>query len=107
MRRFFAIFAAFVVATACTEYTEQDTLPLEKQSINVGVEQDTRAFFEALDGAYRHYWEAGDDLSVFYYSAVNSHFTLSQGADTQLATFEGEAVAGELTSICALYSSCR
>ena len=103
MRRFFAILAAFVVATACTEYTEQDTLPLEKQSINVGVEQDTRAFFEALDGAYRHYWEAGDDLSVFYYSAVNSHFTLSQGADTQLATFEGEAVAGELTSICALY----
>ena len=103
MRRFFAIFAAFVVATACTEYTEQDTLPLEKQSINVGVEQDTRAFFEALDGTYRHYWEAGDDLSVFYYSAVNSRFTLSQGADTQLATFEGEAVAGELTSICALY----
>ncbi len=103
MRRFFVIVAALVVAAACTNYVDQPTLPLEKQTISVGVEEGTRAFFESVDQSYRHYWEEGDDLSVFYYSTTNSRFALTAGAGSQLGVFEGEVAEGTQGMLYAVY----
>ena len=103
MRRFFIIVAALVVAAACTNYVEQPTLPTQKQTISVGTEEDTRAFFESVDQGYRHYWEEGDALSVFYYSTANSRFALVGGAGSQQGTFEGEAAPGEQGTLYAVY----
>ena len=78
-------------------------MPLERSEIVLGVDETTRAYFENLGAAYRHYWEQADQISVFYRSAVNTCFTLKSGAATQSATFEGEAAVGSQNQIYALY----
>ena len=91
------------MSLSCSRYQEVETLPLERKQITLDVDSSTRAYFENLGSAYRHYWESGDCLSVFYGNTTNACFTLKSGAGTQSATFEGEAVAGAQSLIYALY----
>ena len=103
MKRIILILAVIAASLSCSRYEEVDSLPLKRQQVVLGVDDATRAYFESLGRAYRHYWELGDKLSVFYRTNVNSEFTLADGANTQRGVFEGEAASGLGESIYVVY----
>ena len=96
------LLSVILVSISCSKYQDVDTLPLVRKEICVEVDNSTRAYFENLGTTYRHYWEQGDKLSVFYRSQNNSCFTLVSGAGTQSATFEG-TVDGVSGGVYAIY----
>lgn len=105
MKKFFAILAAIVAATSCQHYEETDILPTTgaDYSIEVGIDDATRTYFESLGTTYRHYWEADDALSVLTLSGDNHRFALTGGADTRQSVFSGTSAIATAPKIYAVY----
>lgn len=105
MKKFFAILAAIVAATSCQHYEETDILPTTgaDYSIEVGIDDATRTYFESLGTTYRHYWEADDALSVLTLSGDNHRFALTGGADTRQGVFTGTSAIATAPKIYAVY----
>lgn len=105
MKKFFAILAAIVAATSCQHYEETDILPTTgaDYSIEVGIDDATRTYFESLGTTYRHYWEADDALSVLTLSGDNHRFALTGGAGTRQGVFTGTSAIATAPKIYAVY----
>lgn len=97
------ILAVAVLICGCTQFDESLQPESEKGTehsicVNLPVQSEaTKAYFESDGNAYKHYWETGDNLSVFPGTQTNTPYSLKSGEGTQSGIFSGTSSLGNGT----------
>ena len=99
MRSFLYLCSVFAVAVGCASFDEESSLaPTNGAHHTISAVTDisplSRAGFERVEGVYKHFWEANDEISLLSASGANGRFALIEGAGGNSGKFSGYADLG-------------
>ena len=96
MKRFLSICAVVLATVGCANFEEGASLsPTSGAHHTISAVTDltplSRVGFERVEGGYKHFWEANDEISLLSASTPNACFALIDGAGGNSAKFSGYA----------------
>lgn len=107
MKRFLSICAVVLATVGCANFEEGASLsPTSGAHHTISAVTDltplSRVGFERVEGGYKHFWEANDEISLLSASTPNACFALIDGVGGNSAKFSGYADLGS-DNIFAVY----